>query len=193
MRRQDRVLVISPNSTFREMTSTALAKGKLAVFCASERTQALQLMYRVRPSVILLQALVLTSHDWMLISDIRAFVDTPILVVSNSSDFDRARCSRMGRVYPCRGPVSCSELVNQVRQLVNAAKGSILALEPSGKRTRRDASVLPALRFLEPGHIRQLEHAVGEVGTRGEVRLVIRKGILRFLVECKTGRVPESF
>jgi hypothetical protein len=40
----------------------------------------------------------------------------------------------------------------------------------------------PQLRFLKPGEIRMIDEALGKVGEFGEVRLVVERGRLRFLV-----------
>ena len=40
----------------------------------------------------------------------------------------------------------------------------------------------PQLRFLKPSEIRMIDEALGKVGEFGEVRLVVERGKLRFLV-----------
>jgi hypothetical protein len=42
------------------------------------------------------------------------------------------------------------------------------------------------LRFLKPSQIRMIDEALGKIGEFGEVRLVVERGRLRFLVTEKS-------
>jgi hypothetical protein len=41
---------------------------------------------------------------------------------------------------------------------------------------------VPQLRFLKPNQVKMIDEALGKVGEFGEVRLVVERGRLRFLV-----------
>lgn len=40
----------------------------------------------------------------------------------------------------------------------------------------------PQLKFLKPSQVRMIDEALGKIGEFGEVRLVVERGRLRFLV-----------
>ena len=59
-------------------------------------------------------------------------------------------------------------------------------MQPSDVKSKELFVGEPDLRFLKPGQIAMIDEALANLGEYGEVRLIVEKGNLRFIVTQKS-------
>lgn len=118
-----RVLLVDDDPDFLEITRLVLIHHGIEVLTAGSRTQAMSLLQRERPDVILLDVMMTYALDGMdMVAQIRRlpeFRDTPILVISSLSPSQVAEMLPASSLQQIQGwlvkPVRLEELAEKVR------------------------------------------------------------------------------
>ena len=134
----------------------------------------LRLLYDTRPDLIFLDISGAPSEGWETLERIREVTDAPaILVIERGENICRAWSKHKAAILV--KPISPAQIIARAR-----AWGMLKRVPKS----RNYVSL--TLRRLSIADLTSIDRALSQVGERGEVRLIVQQGRLRFLEKIVT-------
>lgn len=120
-----RVLLVDDDPDFLEISRLVLIHHDIEVLTATTREQAISLLQREHPDIILLDVMMTYTLDGLdMVTQIRRlpeFRDTPILVISSLSQSQVTEMFPVSSLQPIQGwlvkPIRLEELAQRVREL----------------------------------------------------------------------------
>ncbi len=193
MKHRHRILIVDPDIRFQRDAGSELARAGFRVLHAADARAALPIMYRMQPNLILLT--LTPSHDETreTLERIRALTDNPVMVLAPTAKAaDLPIGTELGTRVWVEKDATPAELPTRVQALLKQSAPPA----PVKRQARASASPFIPLRHLTVPQLMQIDRALTEVGTQGEVWLVQAGGHMRILVKVATTRVhpsPASF
>ncbi|MBI5652441.1 MAG: response regulator [Chloroflexi bacterium] len=178
-----RVLLISRDLVLQRALAEELAQRGCQTFEAMEQIESLRLMYETHPDLIFLDVGSLSDEDWEFFARIRAITDTPAILAINRNDPASANWSKRNTAIFVK-PISVARVIEKARAWGIARRESKLRAGQTWSAQR--------LRVVD---LMRIDRALSQVGERGEVRLIVQHGHVRFLekiVTLPTGNVTLS-
>ncbi len=177
-----RALVIHHDREMRHRLATGLAECGYETFQAVDPTDGLALMCQARPDLIFLEVDADRDEDWDTFSHIRLFTDVPVLLLADQplSPVRQALCAKNAAVLV--QPISIEKTIVAAKAFCKPSA----ALSPYSERRQKEKWRGNPLQVLGVSHVLAIDRALQEIGSYGEVRLVVHRGRLRFLAKLKT-------
>jgi DNA-binding response OmpR family regulator len=168
-----RVLLISRDLVLQRALAEELVQRGCQTFEAMEQIESLRLMYETHPDLIFLDV-GSADGDWEFFARIRAITDTPAILAVNRNDPVRANWSK-GNTAILVKPISVARVIEKARAWGIARRASRLRAGQTWSAQR--------LRVVD---LMRIDRALSQVGERGEVRLIVQHGHVRFLEKIAT-------
>jgi DNA-binding response OmpR family regulator len=114
-----KILLVDDDPTLTSFVSEYLQNHEFSVLTASSGTEALRLVYRERPDLVVLDVMMPGMDGWELIARLRELSDFPIILLSaKSSEADKLRGFRLGVDDYVTKPFSFAELTARIQAVL---------------------------------------------------------------------------
>ncbi len=175
------VFIIDGDSHARRQLARVIRGSGYRVDGAGEAREALQLMYRMHPDLVVLAQTPKTDETWEILARIRALTDTPVILLGCQAGPERSRDH--GATVCLREGASAAALLRQIETLLAEGRQ-----EPSSPECQAPVveSVPIPLQFLTPAEVLEIDRAVAKVRGEGEVQLIKTQGSLAFIASILT-------
>ena len=174
MEQPQRILLIGRDLVLQRSVADAFVHAGCQTFEAMGNADGLRLLYDTRPDLIFLDISGAPSEGWETLERIREVTDAPaILVIERGENICRAWSKHKAAILV--KPISPAQIIARAR-----AWGMLKRVPKS----RNYVSL--TLRRLSISDLTSIDRALSQVGERGEVRLIVQQGRLRFLEKIVT-------
>ncbi len=115
----NKVLLVDDDQTLLSFLSEYLTNNEFTVFTATSGSDALKLVYRERPDLVVLDVMMPGMDGWELTARLREMADLPIILLSaKTAEADKLRGFRMGVDDYVTKPFSFAELTARVQAVL---------------------------------------------------------------------------
>lgn len=120
-RKKKRMLLILRDTELRYQLASGLTKSGAIVFQAETRADGMPLLFRIRPDLIYLGAMVERGESWETFHRIRILTDTPIVILADQPAPAGERPRSKGNVLVLVQPFSIAEAIAKGKALERQA------------------------------------------------------------------------
>ena len=114
-----KILLVDDDKTLLSFLSEYLQGVEYAVLAAANGTEALRMVYRERPDLVVLDVMMPGMDGWELVARLRELADFPIILLSaKSSEADKLRGFRLGVDDYVTKPFSFAELAARIQAVL---------------------------------------------------------------------------
>ncbi len=184
-----RVVLIGADIEMRRKLMKCFSDRGDQVFEAEGRADGMPLIYEIHPDLIYLEVIAGVEESWETFFRIRLFTDIPIVLLADQLPESSYRSLGGNNALVLLQPIDPSKAVAKGKGLCRLSAGTRTPVKASESAER----VEPQPRVLKAFEVLAIDRALEEVGNRGEVRLIISQGKLRFMTKLKTQPfLPDS-
>jgi DNA-binding response OmpR family regulator len=128
---QSKLLLVDDDQTLLSFLGEYLQNHEFDVLTAQGGSEALKLVYRERPDLIVLDVMMPGMDGWELTARLREMADTPIILLSaKTSEADKLRGFRLGVDDYVTKPFSFAELTARIQAVLARSQANQSAASP---------------------------------------------------------------
>jgi DNA-binding response OmpR family regulator len=168
------ILIIERDDEFVATVRASFEADGYTVLSAAERKQTLSLFYRTHPNFVFLGLGSPPNEGWELLKRLRELSDVPIILFLESHQAAEATHGfALGADACLMKPFELARLKDRVDVLQRRQLAILKAV------TKGTGSLVTPLQCLRLNQVLQIDAALCELGTTGELRLIKQRGYLR--------------
>jgi DNA-binding response OmpR family regulator len=126
-----KILLVDDDKTLLSFLTEYLQGAEYAVLAAANGVEALRVVYRERPDLVVLDVMMPGMDGWELVARLRELADFPIILLSaKSSEADKLRGFRLGVDDYVTKPFSFAELAARIQAVLARTQANSPAAGP---------------------------------------------------------------
>ena len=126
-----KILLVDDDKTLLTFLGEFLQAEDYSVLSAASGAEAMRVVYRERPDIVVLDVMMPGMDGWELVARLRELADFPIILLSGkTSEADKLRGFRMGVDDYVTKPFSFAELAARIQAVLGRTQGNPTAAGP---------------------------------------------------------------